>query len=45
MATAYAYLPTQYSFQQLTAGVREFGEFEPPRQLVSICWLWHGQTH
>jgi len=29
-----------------TAGVHEFDEFEPHTgmQLLTVCWLWHGQT-
>ena len=35
MATAYAYLLSTHA-SNITTGVREFGKFEPHRQLVSV---------
>ena len=39
MATAYAILNKPTHASNFTTGVREIGEFEPHRQLGSVCWL------
>jgi len=41
MATTYILNTHAISF---TAGAGKFGEFEPHRQLVSVCWLGYDQT-